>query len=200
MKSVHLQLRRSGSMQLGNTHRKYFPNLIESNGNQIVFTMHRLISNQTDVLLVPNQLENGKYNLIWVWFNKISKIFLCVLLCSEFVREPGVSRHHGSKIKGLPETTRTSSQYGIEGFERGLQLIPHYAERHHTVTPLVFVNLKYRKEINFLFPSRLNFVSGRLKWGPNWGHCLDPSVPYSYLQPSYKYYINELVFCRINLD
>ena len=34
-----------------------------------------LIWNQTDVRLVPNQSENGKYNLISVWFNKIS---LCV--------------------------------------------------------------------------------------------------------------------------
>ena len=33
---------------------------------------------QTDIRLDPNQLENGKYNLTSVWFNKISKIFLCV--------------------------------------------------------------------------------------------------------------------------
>ena len=57
---------------------KYFPNLITSNRNQIVFTIFRLIWNQTDVRLVPNQLENSKYNLISVWFNKIWKIFLCV--------------------------------------------------------------------------------------------------------------------------
>ena len=41
-------------------------NLIKSNRNQIVFTMHRLIWNQTYFGLVPNQLENGNYNLIWV--------------------------------------------------------------------------------------------------------------------------------------
>ena len=34
---------------------------------------------QTDtVCLDPNQYKNGKYNLILVWFNKISKIFFCV--------------------------------------------------------------------------------------------------------------------------
>ena len=43
---------------------KYFRNLIKSTQNQIVFTIFRLIWNQTDVRLVPNQLENGKYNLI----------------------------------------------------------------------------------------------------------------------------------------
>ena len=43
-----------------------------------VYTSFRLIWNQTDVSLVPNQPENGKYNLISVWFNNISKIFLCV--------------------------------------------------------------------------------------------------------------------------
>ena len=43
---------------------KYFRNLITSNRNQIVFTMHRLIWNKTNVSLLPNQSENGKYNLI----------------------------------------------------------------------------------------------------------------------------------------
>ena len=37
-----------------------------------------MIWNQTDVRSVPNQLENGKYNLISGCFNKISKRFLCV--------------------------------------------------------------------------------------------------------------------------
>ena len=59
-------------------HREYFRNLIKSNWYLIVFTIFWLIWNQTDIHLVPNQLENGKYNLISVWLNKISKIFLCV--------------------------------------------------------------------------------------------------------------------------
>ena len=37
-----------------------------SNRNQIVFTIYRLIWNQTDVCLIPNQSENSKYNLISV--------------------------------------------------------------------------------------------------------------------------------------
>ena len=43
---------------------KYFQNLIKSTRNQIVFTIFRLIWNQTDIRLDPNQSENGKYNLI----------------------------------------------------------------------------------------------------------------------------------------
>ena len=43
---------------------KSFRNLIKSNRNQNVLTMHRFIRNQTDVRLVTNQSENGKYNLI----------------------------------------------------------------------------------------------------------------------------------------
>ena len=39
-------------------------NITKSNRNQIVFTMHRLIWNQTEVRLAPNQSGNGKYNLI----------------------------------------------------------------------------------------------------------------------------------------
>ena len=57
---------------------KTFRNFIKSNRNKIVYTILRLISNQTDVRLVPNQSTNGKYNLISVWFNKISKKNLCV--------------------------------------------------------------------------------------------------------------------------
>ena len=57
---------------------KTFRNLIKSHRNQIVFTIFQLIWNQTDVRLDPNQSENGKYNLISVRVNKISKIFLCV--------------------------------------------------------------------------------------------------------------------------
>ena len=51
--------------------------LIKSNRNQIVFTFFRLIwyTNGLRPFAVPNQSENGKYNLISGWFNKIS---LCV--------------------------------------------------------------------------------------------------------------------------
>ena len=42
------------------------------------FPIFRLILNQMDVRLVTNQPKNGKYNLISVRFNKISKRFLCV--------------------------------------------------------------------------------------------------------------------------
>ena len=45
---------------------KSFRNLIKSNWNQIVLTIFRLICSQTDVRLVPNQSENGKFNLISV--------------------------------------------------------------------------------------------------------------------------------------
>ena len=54
---------------------KSFRNLIKSTRNQIVFTIFRLIWIQTDVRLDPNQSEDGNYNLISGWFNKIS---LCV--------------------------------------------------------------------------------------------------------------------------
>ena len=46
--------------------KKVFQNHIKSNQNQTVFTIFRLIFNQTDVRLVPNQSKNGKYYLILV--------------------------------------------------------------------------------------------------------------------------------------
>ena len=33
-----------------------------------------------DILLVPNQSETGKYNMISVCFNKVSKRFICVYI------------------------------------------------------------------------------------------------------------------------
>ena len=38
----------------------------------------RLIWNQTMSVFCSKSIGNGKYNLILVWFNKISKIFLCM--------------------------------------------------------------------------------------------------------------------------
>ena len=58
---------------------KTFWNLVNSHRNQILFTICRLIWNQTDVHLAPNQSKNGEYNLISVWINKIPKKFPCVL-------------------------------------------------------------------------------------------------------------------------
>ena len=63
---------------IANAHREIFLILNKSTRNQIVYTIFRLIWNQTQVCLVPNQSENGTYNLISGWFNKISKRFLCV--------------------------------------------------------------------------------------------------------------------------
>ena len=78
---------------------KYFPNLIESNRDQIVFIMHWLIriSKRTVSVCCSKSIEeNSKYNLISVWFNKIWKIFLCVYrtitACIELNPLPAVSR------------------------------------------------------------------------------------------------------------
>ena len=64
---------------------KSFRNCIKSNWNQIGFTIIRLIWNQTDVRLVSNQSENGKYNQISGCFNKIWKRFLRVQNSSQSV-------------------------------------------------------------------------------------------------------------------
>ena len=45
---------------------KCFWKLVKSNRNQIVFIIFRLIWYQTAVRVVPNESENGKYNLILV--------------------------------------------------------------------------------------------------------------------------------------
>ena len=50
------------------------------NNNDHMFTFGT--ANGQCLFAVPNQAENGKYNLISVWFNKISKKILCVQLHS----------------------------------------------------------------------------------------------------------------------
>ena len=65
------------SAEVQSSHEGTHRNLIKSNRNQNAFSIFRLICNQTDVRLVPNQSKNGKYNLISVWFNKI---YLCVAI------------------------------------------------------------------------------------------------------------------------
>ena len=58
-------------------------NPVKSNPNQIVLTISRFW-NKKDVRLVPESVH-GKYNLIWVWFNMFTKIFLRVLHVSYLV-------------------------------------------------------------------------------------------------------------------
>ena len=67
-------------LQIHSRRTFFFRNLIKSTRNQIVFTILRSLWIQTNaVRLHPNRSENGKYNLISGWFNKISrKKILCV--------------------------------------------------------------------------------------------------------------------------
>ena len=92
---------------------KYCRNLIKSTRNQIAFIIFWLIWIQTDVsvcikiirkmvntiwfridsirfrkYLVLNQSKIGKYNLISVRFNKIWKIFLCIIRNTRVLRHP----------------------------------------------------------------------------------------------------------------
>ena len=59
----------------------YFPNSFQIERNTIVVTVFRLIMNPTDtVRWVPNQAVHGKYNLMWVWSDRIRSTFLRVFL------------------------------------------------------------------------------------------------------------------------
>ena len=66
--------------------------IIESNRNKIVFTIFRLLWNQTDFRLVPNQSDNDKnYNIS---FNNIfEKIYLCAAALWFLLNAP-ISRGH----------------------------------------------------------------------------------------------------------
>ena len=56
--------RKTGLERVSIHTEKSFRNITKPNRNQIVFTILRLIWNQTNVRSVSNQSENGKNNLI----------------------------------------------------------------------------------------------------------------------------------------
>ena len=64
----------------------------EINQNKIVYTIFRLIWNQMILCLVPNQSENGKYNLIWIEVTRMNGRF-CVCIV-----QPTLGRLHNPKI------------------------------------------------------------------------------------------------------
>ena len=60
------------------TQRYILEILLNQTEIRLYLPIFQMIYNQEDIRLVPNQSENDKYNLVSVWFNKISKIYLCV--------------------------------------------------------------------------------------------------------------------------
>ena len=54
------------------TQKNLFEILLNQPEIRLYLTIFRLILHQIDVRFVPNQSENGKYNLISGWFNNIS--------------------------------------------------------------------------------------------------------------------------------
>ena len=76
---------------------KYFPNIVKSNRNQIIFTIFWSILNQTEFHLFLNQSENSKYNLISVCSKKNSP---CVPSASRVPRRVG--RTWGATLRPAP--------------------------------------------------------------------------------------------------
>ena len=67
-------------------------NLIKSDRNQIVFNSFRLIWNQTDVRLVPNQSGTCNYNPNVDWFNQTQKsISQCVKTYNCYLEDKNTS-------------------------------------------------------------------------------------------------------------
>ena len=123
--------------------QKSFRNLIKSYRNQIVFTIFRLIWNQTNVHLAPNQSKNGTYNLILVCFNKIPKRFLCFNCLLIFDNS---KPHYNQRFCYFLEL---SSHLFIVCFDSWLVFI---------------LQFKFRKSLFTVFPQ----YSGAIWGGPGW--------------------------------
>ena len=98
---------------------------------------------QTKFLLAPKHEDNFQHNHITInlkgnWkklFPSLNKKFpfgpleslagKTATICRTDIRETGVSRYHGGKIKDPPETHRTSWHYCIEGFKGALRWVPN---------------------------------------------------------------------------
>ena len=124
---------------------------------------------------VPNQSENGKYNLISVWFNKISKTFLCVYNSQEAAIEaPLKPRKHHSNIVLM----------GLKAHLNAL-FFPYYAaERREPVgLPMDFISIRApsSSNVNTFFPPRMKLFSSsavRDAYASHWGAKLrSPIVP-----------------------
>ena len=133
-----------------------FQNLVISNWTQIVFTIFRLIWNQTDIRLVPNQSENGKYNLISGWINKISKRFLCVgtkrrsvAQLSERRASPGTTQ---AQMRDPLKPLRAMTSRGL----RGVDYIPVWMHAHREFFFKISLN---ETEIRLYLPFSDWFVS-----------------------------------------
>ena len=83
---------------------KYFWNFFKSTQIYIIFILFRLIWIQMKVYLDPNQSENGKYNLISIWFNAIWKRFLIWQKRQQC--SPVLWRHNGDTMALLCRDTR----------------------------------------------------------------------------------------------
>ena len=72
-----------------------------------------MILNQMGFRLVPNQSENGEWNLISIDSTKFRTSFIITLeldwtKITSVARKANVSRHNGGSIKGPPETPQLS--------------------------------------------------------------------------------------------
>ena len=92
---------------------------------------------------VPNQSDNGKYNLISVWFIKISKVFLCVSRPSSLDWKKYISCPKGSPLCIMgsiwgPTLKPRDTIYcrDARGVSWGPELIPHDAERRQFLEQL----------------------------------------------------------------
>ena len=110
---------------------KYFRNPIKSTRNQILFTIFRLIWNQTDVHLVPNHSENGKCNLIPVYLTRFRK-YICVYISRRYWR---INYGHKSTVKA-PNTSLSFSF--ILSYSLSLYYLLSYLIIHYIIWYLIF--------------------------------------------------------------
>ena len=118
-----------------NTHRYIFE--ILSNQTEIrlylLFSVRFGTTNGQCPFADPNISENGMYILISVWFDKISKRFLCVQRRLEKQSRSATKMSERLAYFGSPwNPWRPSELYHIEGFEEGCYLGPHDAERRQS--------------------------------------------------------------------
>ena len=129
---------------------KSFRNHTKSTRNQIVFTIFRLIWNLTDVRLVPNHSGNGKYNLILIRFNNISKIFPCVRGRAQWYTNLYYFYFEG-KIYGddTPHRVLNAIKYKNEAMESiSFSSSYHWKHHHH----ILFIGKMKQKPLKTAFP------------------------------------------------
>ena len=109
-KSLGLSAGRSGVRILGRGKWSLRTTAVDARVKYPLFKSENLL-NFLPLLILVNFLPQ------FLFYYDLKFLFCWKTIRRRAIRETGISRYHGDLIEGIPDTPRTSLQYGIKGFK-----------------------------------------------------------------------------------